>query len=144
VELEKKVMELLKEAMKAKDEASLRTLRAIKGAILVAKTEKNAGEMQLIQKLAKQRKESFEIYHGQGMTELANKEKEELEVLEKFLPAQLTEDEVKPIIQSLITEMGVTDIKEMGKVIGAANKKLGGQAEGALISRIVKELLSIS
>jgi uncharacterized protein YqeY len=150
VELEKKVMELLKEAMKAKDEASLRTLRAIKGAILVAKTEKNAGEMtperemQLIQKLAKQRKESFEIYHGQGMTELANKEKEELEVLEKFLPAQLTEDEVKPIIQSLVTEMGVTDIKEMGKVIGAANKKLAGQAEGALISRIVKELLTIS
>jgi uncharacterized protein YqeY len=150
VELEKKVMDMLKEAMKAKDEAALRTLRAIKGAILVAKTEKNAEEMtpekelQLIQKLAKQRKESFEIYHGQGMTDLANKEKEELVVLEKFLPKQLTEEEVKPIIAALIAEMGVTDIKEMGKVIGAANKKLAGQADGGLISRIVKELLTIA
>ena len=119
MELEKKVMDMLKEAMKSKDEASLRTLRAIKGAILVAKTEKNAEEMtpekelQLIQKLAKQRKESFEIYQGQGMTDLAAKEKEELNVLEKFLPKQLTEEEVKPIIVALIAEMGVMDIKEM-------------------------------
>jgi len=150
VELEKKVMDMLKEAMKAKDEAALRTLRAIKGAILVAKTEKNAGEMtpekelQLIQKLAKQRKESFEIYQGQGMTDLAAKEKEELDVLEKFLPVQLSENEVKPIIAGLIAEMGVTDMKEMGRVIGAANKKLAGQADGGLISRIVKELLTIT
>ncbi len=148
MELEKKVMDMLKEAMKAKDEASLRTLRAIKGAILLAKTEKNAGEMtpereiQLVQKLAKQRKESFEIYQGQGMEDLATKEKEELEVLEKFLPKQLSEEEVRPVIQSLVTEMGVSDIKEMGKVIGAANKQLAGQAEGALISRIVKEILT--
>lgn len=148
MELEKKVMDMLKEAMKAKDEASLRTLRAIKGAILLAKTEKNAGEMtpereiQLVQKLAKQRKESFEIYQGQGMADLATKEKEELDVLEKFLPKQLSEEEVRPVIQSLIAEMGVSDIKEMGKVIGAANKKLAGQAEGALISRIVKEILT--
>jgi uncharacterized protein YqeY len=148
LELEKKVMDMLKEAMKAKDEASLRTLRAIKGAILLAKTEKNAGEMtpereiQLVQKLAKQRKESFEIYQGQGMEDLATKEKEELEVLEKFLPKQLSEEEVRPVIQSLVTEMGVSDIKEMGKVIGAANKQLAGQAEGALISRIVKEILT--
>lgn len=148
MELEKKVMDMLKEAMKAKDEASLRTLRAIKGAILLAKTEKNAGEMtperemQLIQKLAKQRKESIEIYNGQGMTELATKEREELEVLEKFLPKQLSEEEIKPIVQALITELGVSDIKEMGKIIGAANKKLAGQAEGAIISKIVKEILS--
>lgn len=139
---------MLKEAMKAKDDASLRTLRAIKGAILLAKTEKNAGEMtpereiQLVQRLAKQRKESFEIYQGQGMTDLATKEKEELEVLEKFLPKQLSEEEVRPVIQSLVTEMGVSDIKEMGKVIGAANKNLAGQAEGALISKIVKEILT--
>ena len=150
MELEKKVMDMLKEAMKAKDEAALRTLRAIKGAILVAKTEKNAGEMtpekelQLIQKLAKQRKESFEIYQGQSMTDLATKEKEELDVLEKFLPVQLSENEVKPIIAALIADMGVTDMKEMGRVIGAANKKLAGQADGGLISRIVKELLTIT
>lgn len=148
MELEKKVMDMLKEAMKAKDEASLRTLRAIKGAILLAKTEKNAGEMtpereiQLVQKLAKQRKESFEIYQGQGMEDLATKEKEELEVLEKFLPKQLSEEEVRPVVQSIVDELGVSDIKEMGKVIGAANKQLAGQAEGALISRIVKEILT--
>ena len=139
---------MLKEAMKSKDEASLRTLRAIKGAILLAKTEKNAGEMtpereiQLVQKLAKQRKESFEIYQGQGMIDLATKEKEELEVLEKFLPKQLSEEEVRPVVQSIVNELGVSDIKEMGKVIGAANKKLAGQAEGALISKIVKEILT--
>ena len=148
MELEKKVMDMLKEAMKAKDEASLRTLRAIKGAILLAQTEKNAGEMtpereiQLVQKLAKQRKESFEIYQGQGMEDLATKEKEELEVLEKFLPKQLFEEEVRPVVQSIVDELGVSDIKEMGKVIGAANKKLAGQAEGALISKIVKEILT--
>lgn len=148
MDLEKKVMDMLKEAMKAKDEASLRALRAIKGAILLAKTEKNAGEMneereiQLLQKLAKQRKESYEIYQSQGMSDLAQKEKEELEVLEKFLPQQLSEDELRPILTSLIAELGATDIKEMGKVIGAANKKLAGQAEGALISKIVKELLT--
>ncbi len=148
MELEKKVMDMLKEAMKSKDEASLRTLRAIKGAILLAKTEKNAGEMtpereiQLVQKLAKQRKESFEIYQGQGMIDLATKEKEELEVLEKFLPKQLSEEEVRPVVQSIVNELGVSDIKEMGKVIGAANKKLAGQAEGALISKIVKEILT--
>lgn len=150
MELEKKVMEMLKEAMKSKDEAALRTLRAIKGAILVAKTEKNAGEMtpekelQLIQKLAKQRKESYEIYASQQMTDLAAKEKEELEVLEKFLPQQLTEEQIRPIIADIIAEMGVSDMKEMGKVIGAANKKLSGQADGGLIARIVKELLTIT
>lgn len=148
MELEKKVMEMLKDAMKSKDEASLRALRAIKGAIILAKTEKNAGEMdsdkelQIIQKLAKQRKESYEIYSKQNMTELATKEKEELDVLEKFLPKQLSEEEVKPVIEQLISELGVSDIKEMGKVIGVANKKLAGQAEGALISKLVKEILS--
>lgn len=146
--LETKVMDMIKEAMRAKDEASLRTLRAIKGALLLAKTEKNAGEMteerelQLIQKLAKQRKESFEIYQGQGMADLAAKEKEELDVLEKFLPKQLSEAELRPLIQTYMAELGVTDAKEVGKAIGFASKKLAGQAEGALISKIVKELLT--
>lgn len=150
MELEKKVMELLKDAMKSKDEAALRTLRAIKGAIINAKTEKNAGEMnsekelQLIQKLAKQRKESFDIYTKQGMEDLAIKEKEELDVLAQFLPKQLSEEEVKPIIEKLLVELGISDAKEMGKAIGAANKHLSGQAEGGLISKIVKDLLGIS
>lgn len=150
MELEKKVMELLKDAMRSKDEAALRTLRAIKGAIINAKTEKNAGEMdadkelQLIQKLAKQRKESFDIYTKQNMPDLAIKEKEELDVLAQFLPKQLSEEEIKPLIEKLIAEMGITDAKEMGKAIGAANKQLTGQADGSLISKIVKDILSIS
>lgn len=150
MELEKKVMELLKDAMRSKDEAALRTLRAIKGAIINAKTEKNAGEMdadkelQLIQKLAKQRKESFDIYTKQNMPDLAIKEKEELDVLAQFLPKQLSEEEIKPLIEKLLAEMGITDAKEMGKAIGAANKQLTGQADGSLISKIVKDILSIS
>ncbi len=148
MELEKKVMDMLKEAMKAKDEASLRALRAIKGAIIVTKTEKGfteftpEKELQLLQKLAKQRKESFEIYTKQNMAELALKEKEELDVFEKFLPAQLSEDEIKPIIQNIITELGVTDLKGMGQVIGAASKKLAGQADGSIISKLVKDILA--
>lgn len=148
MELEKKVMEMLKEAMKSKDEAALRALRAIKGAIIIAKTEKNAGEfneekeLQLLQKLAKQRKESFEIYTKQNMPDLATKEAEELAVIEKFLPAQISEEELKPILAEIIAELGVSDMKGMGSVIGAASKKLAGQAEGATISRLVKEMLS--
>ncbi len=147
MELEKKVMELLKDAMKSKDEGALRALRAIKGAIIIAKTEKNAEEMtaekeiQLIQKLVKQRKESLDIYTKQNMAELAQKEQEEIVVLEKFLPEQMTEEELIPIITSIISELGVQDIKGMGMVIGAASKKLAGKAEGALISKIVKDLL---
>lgn len=150
MELEKKVMELLKDAMRSKDEAALRTLRAIKGAIINAKTEKNASEMdadkelQLIQKLAKQRKESFDIYTKQNMPDLAIKEKEELDVLAQFLPKQLSEEEIKPLIEKLLAEMGITDAKEMGKAIGAANKQLTGQADGSLISKIVKDILPIS
>ena len=146
--LETKVMEMLKDAMRSKDEGALRALRAIKGAIIVAKTEKGfteftpEKELQLVQKLAKQRKESLDIYTKQNMPDLALKEKEELDVLEKFLPAQMSEEELKPIIQSLITELGVTDIKGMGQVIGAASKKLAGQADGSIISKIVKEILS--
>jgi uncharacterized protein YqeY len=148
MELEAKVMEMLKEAMRSKDEGALRALRAIKGAIIIAKTDKGFTEMtpekevQLVQKLAKQRKESFDIYTKQNMADLALKEKEELDVLGKFLPAQMSEAEIRPIIQNLISEMGISDIKEMGKLIGAASKKLAGQAEGAVISKIVKELLS--
>ena len=148
MELEKKVMEMLKEAMKSKDDASLRALRAIKGAIIVAKTDKGFTEMspelesQIVQKLAKQRKESYEIYTKQGMSELAEKEKEELSVLEKFLPKQLSEEEITPILKEIISELGIMDAKGMGQVMGAATKKLSGQADGALISKLVKQLLS--
>lgn len=148
MELEKKVMERLKEAMKSKDDAALRALRAIKAAILTAKTEKGAGEMdeakesQLVMKLAKQRKESIEIFEKQGRTDLAQTEREELEVLNTFLPKQMTEEELTPLIQKIISDLGVTDAKEMGKVMGAANKEFAGKADGGTISKIVKQLLA--
>jgi uncharacterized protein YqeY len=148
MELEKKVMERLKEAMKSKDDAALRALRAIKAAILTAKTEKGAGEMdeakesQLVMKLAKQRKESIEIFEKQGRADLAKTEREELEVLNTFLPKQMTEEELTPLIQKIISDLGVTDAKEMGKVMGAANKEFAGKADGGTISKIVKQLLA--
>jgi uncharacterized protein YqeY len=148
MELEKKVMERLKEAMKSKDDAALRALRAIKAAILTAKTEKGAGEMdeakesQLVMKLAKQRKESIEIFEKHGRADLAQTEREELEVLNTFLPKQMTEEELTPLIQKIISDLGVTDAKEMGKVMGAANKEFAGKADGGTISKIVKQLLA--
>lgn len=148
MELEKKVMERLKEAMKSKDEAALRALRAIKAAILTAKTEKGAGEMdeakesQLVMKLAKQRKESIDIFEKQGRADLAQTEREELEVLSTFLPKQMSEEELTPLIQKIISDLGVTDAKEMGKVMGAANKEFAGKADGGTISKIVKQLLA--
>jgi uncharacterized protein YqeY len=148
MELEKKVMERLKEAMKSKDDAALRALRAIKAAILTAKTEKGAGEMdeakesQLVMKLAKQRKESIEIFEKQGRADLAQTEREELEVLNTFLPKQMTEEELTPLIQKIISDLGVTDAKEMGKVMGAANKEFAEKADGGTISKIVKQLLA--
>jgi uncharacterized protein YqeY len=148
MELEKKVMERLKEAMKSKDDAALRALRAIKAAILTAKTEKGAGEMdeakesQLVMKLAKQRKESIDIFEKQGRADLAQTEREELEVLNTFLPKQMTEEELTPLIQKIISDLGVTDAKEMGKVMGAANKEFAGKADGGTISKIVKQLLA--
>jgi hypothetical protein len=148
MELEKKVMERLKEAMKSKDDAALRALRSIKAAILTAKTEKGAGEMdeakesQLVMKLAKQRKESIEIFEKQGRADLAKTEREELEVLNTFLPKQMTEEELTPLIQKIISDLGVTDAKEMGKVMGAANKEFAGKADGGTISKIVKQLLA--
>ena len=148
MELEKKVMERLKEAMKSKDEAALRALRAIKAAILTAKTEKGAGEMdeakesQLVMKLAKQRKESIDIFEKQGRADLAQTEREELEVLNTFLPKQMSEEELTPLIQKIISDLGVTDAKEMGKVMGAANKEFAGKADGGTISKIVKQLLA--
>jgi hypothetical protein len=148
MELEKKVMERLKEAMKSKDDAALRALRAIKAAILTAKTEKGAGEMdeakesQLVMKLAKQRKESIGIFEKQGRADLAQTEREELEVLNTFLPKQMTEEELTPLIQKIISDLGVTDAKEMGKVMGAANKEFAGKADGGTISKIVKQLLA--
>lgn len=149
--LEEKIMTDLKAAMLAKDEISLRSLRAIKAAILNAKTAEGAGgvlkeedETKLLQKLVKQRKDSLEIFEQQNRDDLAKKEREEIEIIEKFLPAQLGNEELKQIISGIIKEAGASSPSDMGKIMGLANKQLAGKAEGKTIALIVKELLSQS
>lgn len=150
--LEQKIMAELKTAMLAKDEKSLRSLRAIKAAILLAKTSEGApasrgelkedDEIKLLQKLVKQRKDSLEIYQQQNRTDLAQKEQEEIEVIEKFLPKQLSADELKVEVSAIVNEVGATSPADMGKVMGVATRKLSGKADGKTISALVKELLS--
>ncbi len=145
--LEEKINQDLKAAMKEKNQVALRGIRAIKSAILLQKTDgtgnelDEAGEIKLLQKLVKQRKDSLEIYNKQGREDLASVETEEIQVIEKYLPQQLSADELKPIIQGIINEVGAESMKDMGKVMGAASQKLAGQADGKTISSIVKELL---
>jgi len=147
--LEQKIMADLKTAMLAKDEKGLRSLRAIKAAILLLKTSEGAGselkeedETKLLQKLVKQRKDSLEIYQQQNREDLAKKEQEEIEIIEKFLPKQLSADELKHEVSLIINEVGASSPADIGKVMGAATKKLAGKAEGKAISALVKELLS--
>ena len=147
--LEQKIMPELKAAMLAKDEKSMRSLRAIKAAIINAKTAEGAGgelkeedEIKLLQKLVKQRRDSLDIFTQQNRPDLATKEQEEIEVIEKFLPRQLSQDELKAEISKIIAQAGATSSAEMGKVIGLANKQLAGKADGKTISNVVKELLS--
>jgi len=147
--LEQKIMTDLKTAMLAKDEKGLRSLRAIKAAIILAKTAEGANgvlkeedELKLLQKLIKQRKDSLEIYRQQNRTDLAQKEQEEIDIIEKFLPKQLSADELKTILGNLITELGATSAADMGKVMSAATKQLAGKADGKTISAMVKDLLS--
>ena len=149
--LEQKIMTELKTAMLAKDEAGLRSLRAIKAAIIVAKTAEGAkgeisedDEVKLLQKLVKSRKDSLEIFQQQNRPELAKKEEEEIAVIEKFLPKQMSADEVKAVLSIIITEVGASSPADMGKVMGAATKQLAGKADGKTISSLVKELLSKS
>ena len=147
--LEQKIMTELKTAMLAKDEKGLRSLRAIKAAILLAKTAeggsgelKEEEEVKILQKLVKQRKDSLEIFQQQNRTDLAQKEKEEIEIIEKFLPAQLSPEELRETISKIIASLGASSPADMGKVMGAANKELSGKADGKTISVIVKELLN--
>jgi uncharacterized protein len=147
--LEQKVMTDLKTAMLAKDEKGLRGLRAIKAAIILAKTAEGAGgelkeqdEVRLLQKLIKQRKDSLEIYQQQNRADLALKEQEEIGVIEKFLPKQIGAEELKLILSKIIVEVGASSPADIGKVMGAATKQLSGQADGKTISTVAKELLS--
>lgn len=147
--LEVTVNENMKKAMLAKDEVGLRALRAIKAAVLLAKTAEGAtatlsedAEIKLLQKLVKQRKDSLEIFERQNRMDLAQKEKEELEVIERFLPKQMSEDEIRTVVAEIVKQTGVTNISGLGQVMGVATKQLAGKADGKVISAIVKELLA--
>ena len=147
--LEQQVMDQMKDAMKAKDDAALRGLRAIKAEIIKAKTEPGAngeitaeGEMKLLQKIVKQRRDSLEIFTTQNRPDLAVKEQEEIAIIEKFLPKQLNADEIKAALKIIIAEVGATSPADMGKVMGVATKQLAGKADGKIVSGLVKELLS--
>ena len=146
--LEAKIMDQMKEAMKAKDSVALEALRAIKSAIILAKTESGATdtlteeqEIKMLQRLVKMRKDSAEIFTKQNRPDLAEPELAQIAVIEKFLPAQLSEEEVEAIISKIIAETGASGIASMGKVMGLATAQIGGQAEGKVISGIVKKLL---
>ncbi len=143
------INEELKQAMKDKNEAALRALRAIKSALILARTEKGGQDevtdeqaIKSIQKLAKQRKESIEIYKNQNRLDLQKSEEEELAVIEKFLPAQLSEADLRAAIAKIVEASGAKSASEMGKVMPLAMKELGSLADGKLISAIIKELLS--
>jgi uncharacterized protein len=147
--LEQKIMEKMKDAMKSKNEPVLRSLRAIKAEIIKAKTEPGAGgtvseegETKLLQKMVKQRRDSLEIYNQQARPELAQKEQEEISVIEQFLPAQMDEVTLRAELSAIIAEVGAASPADMGKVMGVASKKLAGRADGKAISAAVKELLS--
>lgn len=138
----------IKQAMLAKDQAKLRGLRAIKAAFLLAKTEKGHaeelsedGEIKILQKLVKQRKESATIYKEQDREDLFTVEQEEIDVISQFLPKQLDKADIEKIIARIIAETGATSVKEMGKIMGLANKELAGKADGKLIGEIVKTQL---
>ncbi|GAB5553139.1 MAG: GatB/YqeY domain-containing protein [Saprospiraceae bacterium] len=146
--LEQKITTDLKAAMKAKDEAAKRGIRAIKQAILLAKTDGSGAEIdetreiKMLQKLAKQRKESIGIFDAQGRDDLAKIEREELEIIERYLPAQLSEADITTAIQEIIQQTGASSMRDMGKVMGMATKRFAGQADGKVVSGIVKQLLN--
>ncbi len=147
--LETQIMQEMKAAMKEKNQARLRALRAIKSAILLAKTEK-AGtdelteeqESKLLQKLAKQRRDSIAIYEKEGRDDLLQKEQEELDVIEEFLPEQMSEEQIEKEVKALLVEMNATSMQDMGKVMGAATKKFDGKADMSIVSKKVREALS--
>tara|TARA_R110002020_G_scaffold98268_2_gene234066 strand:- start:41174 stop:41623 length:450 start_codon:yes stop_codon:yes gene_type:complete len=147
--LQQRVMEEMKVAMKAKDTVALESLRAIKSALLLARTEAGAEaglsaeeEVKMIQKLVKQRKDSAAIYVEQGRADLAEPELAQAEVIGKFLPEQLSEEEMEQVVEKIIKESGASGMKDMGKVMGIVSKELSGKADGKTISNIVKRKLT--
>lgn len=146
--LSEQINNQMKQAMKAKDQSTLRGLRAIKAALLLLQTQEGGGEvtekdeMEALVKMAKQRKDSIRIFNEQGRSDLSKIEEEELSIIEKFLPAQLSPEEIENEVKSIISQLGATSMKDMGKVMGMANGKLKGKADGKLIADMVKGLLA--
>ncbi|MCC5919674.1 MAG: GatB/YqeY domain-containing protein [Cyclobacteriaceae bacterium] len=147
--LKKQVEEGMKDAMRNKDKVRLEALRALKSMILLAATEKGGSEelsedqeMKLLMKAAKQRKESMDMYEKNGREDLAATERNQLEVINEFLPKPLSEDEIREALKKIIAETGASSPKDMGKVMGAANQQLAGKADGKTISTLVKEMLA--
>ena len=146
--LQKEVMDQMKAAMKAKDTVALQALRAVKSAFLLAKTETgiqaeltDEQEIKIIQKQVKQRKDSAAIFIEQGREDLADPELAELAILEQFLPEALSTEEIEKVVLETITQVGATGMKDMGKVMGMVSKRLAGQADGKIISTVVKKQL---
>ncbi|MDC7998640.1 GatB/YqeY domain-containing protein [Gilvibacter sediminis] len=147
--LSTKVMEAMKTAMKAKDSQALESLRAVKSAILLAQTESGAKqelseaeELKLLQKLVKQRKDSAAIFSEQGRDDLAAPELAQAEIIAQFLPEQMSEDEIAKVVEEIIAQTGASSMKDMGKVMGMANGKLAGKADGSTIAKLVKAKLA--
>ncbi len=142
-----KINEDLKAAMKAKDQVKLRTVRAVKAAILLAQTDGSGQEvdeakgLKIINKLLKQRKDSLKIYEDQGREDLAAVEREEIKVLETYLPEQLGEEEILRKLKEMIATSGASSMKDMGRVMGMASKAFAGQADNSLVAKLVKQLL---
>lgn len=147
--LENQINEDIKAAMRAKDKKTLEALRAVKSAILLAKTDKGSdGEMaedtgmKILQKLVKQRKDSADLYTSQNRADLAEDEIFQLAVIEKYLPEQMSEDVIQKAVAEVIAETGADSMKDMGKVMGIASQKLAGKADNKVVSNIVRQLLS--
>jgi uncharacterized protein YqeY len=146
--LESKITEQMKEAMKSKNQIALEALRAIKSEILLVKTAGGSGEMDesqeiaMLQKLIKQRKEAAEQFTNNARTELAEKELAQAEIIQGFLPAQLSQEELENALKAIIEKVGATSAKEIGKVMGVASSELAGKAEGKVIAETVKKLLN--
>lgn len=146
--LSQQINDQMKQAMKAKDQSTLRGLRAIKASLMILQTQEGGGEvtekdeMEVLVKMAKQRKDSIQIFNEQGRSDLSKIEEEELSVIEKFLPAQLDSNQVEHEVKLIISQLEATSMKDMGKVMGMANGKLKGKADGKLIADLVKKLLA--
>ncbi len=145
--LEERIIQDMKNAMRSKDKVALRGIRAVKAAIMLLKTDGSGDEItpekeiKLVQKMVKQRKDSYDIYAKQGREDLAAVEQEEIDVISQYLPKQLDEESLKDVIAEAITEVGAVGMKDMGKVMGVVTAKVAGQAEGKVISGLVKEAL---